>query len=115
MSGAVLEAPEQVAFDAHEFRVSRIRALRGPNYWRLAPVIACDVRLGALEDVKSSDIPGFCDRLLQYLPSLEDHPCTVGATGGFVQRMREGTHLPHISSTCPSSCRRSPAATSASD
>src|SRR4051812_7901420 len=35
-------------FDPNDLQVSRIRALRGPNYWRLAPVIACDVRLGSL-------------------------------------------------------------------
>src|SRR4029077_1940504 len=26
--------------DANELRVTRVRPLRGPNYWRLAPVIA---------------------------------------------------------------------------
>ena len=40
--------------DHDELVVSRIRALRGPNYWRLAPVIACDVRLGSLEEVSSA-------------------------------------------------------------
>ena len=77
-------------------RVSRIRALRGPNYWRLAPVIACDVRLGELEEVTSLDIPGFCDRLIEALPSLREHPCSRGTSGGFVDRLREGTHWPHI-------------------
>ena len=77
-------------------RVSRIRALRGPNYWRLAPVIACDVRLGELDEVTSLDIPGFCDRLIEALPSLREHPCSRGTSGGFVDRLREGTHWPHI-------------------
>ncbi|HEY2853792.1 MAG TPA: cyanophycin synthetase [Gemmatimonadaceae bacterium] len=77
-------------------RVSRIRALRGPNYWRLAPVIACDVRLGELEEITSVDVPGFCDRLIGALPSLRDHPCSRGTAGGFVERLREGTHWPHI-------------------
>jgi len=77
-------------------RVSRIRALRGPNYWRLAPVIACDVRLGELEDITSIDIPGFCDRLIEALPSLREHPCSRGTSGGFVDRLREGTHWPHL-------------------
>jgi cyanophycin synthetase len=77
-------------------RVSRIRALRGPNYWRLAPVIACDVRLGELEELTSIDVPGFCDRLVEALPSLREHPCSRGTTGGFVDRLREGTHWPHI-------------------
>jgi cyanophycin synthetase len=82
--------------DANELQVSRIRALRGPNYWRLAPVIACDVRLGALEDVKSSDVPGFNERLRRAMPSLSNHPCTRGMPGGFLARLEEGTHIPHI-------------------
>jgi len=81
---------------AAALRVSRIRALRGPNYWRLAPVIACDVRLGELEELSSVDISGFCDRLVEALPSLSEHPCSRGTTGGFVDRLREGTHWPHI-------------------
>ncbi len=82
--------------DPKQLEVSRIRALRGPNYWRLAPVIACDVRLGALESVSSIDAPGFNDRLLDALPTLETHPCSLGAPGGFVERLRNGTHIPHI-------------------
>ena len=45
------------AHDPKELRVTRLRALRGPNYWRLAPVIACDVALGALEDVPTRGSP----------------------------------------------------------
>jgi cyanophycin synthetase len=82
--------------DARELSVTRIRALRGPNYWRLAPVIACDVRLGSLEHVTSAELPGFCERLIGTLPSLEEHPCTRGGSGGFVERLNEGTHIPHI-------------------
>lgn len=81
---------------AHDLVVTRIRALRGPNYWRLAPVIACDVQLGSLEHVNSADVPGFVERLLETLPSLNEHPCTRGGPGGFVARLREGTHIPHI-------------------
>ncbi|HEX5520459.1 MAG TPA: hypothetical protein VFX29_02140, partial [Longimicrobiaceae bacterium] len=49
-------------FDAEELKIARLRALRGPNYWRLAPVIACDLTLGALEDVSSAQMPGFTER-----------------------------------------------------
>src|SRR3712207_1803900 len=84
------------ALDADQLRVSRIRALRGPNYWRLAPVIACDVELGALEDLTSADIPNFATRLVEALPTLHEHPCSRGELGGFVERLREGTGLPHI-------------------
>src|SRR5690348_17069970 len=72
-----------------EFRVVRLRALRGPNYWRLAPVIACDVRLGTLESVTSADIPGFTDRLITMVPTLYEHGCSRGEAGGFVERLRE--------------------------
>ena len=81
---------------AAALRVTRVRALRGPNYWRLAPVIACDVRLGELKELSSADIPGFAGRLVDALPSLREHPCSRGTTGGFVDRLREGTHWPHI-------------------
>jgi cyanophycin synthetase len=82
--------------DPGQVRVSRLRAVRGPNFWRLAPVIACDLTLGLLEEVTSADLPGFTDRLLAALPTLHEHPCSRGGSGGFVERLREGTHLPHI-------------------
>ena len=82
--------------DPSELEVSRIRALKGPNYWRLAPVIACDVRLGALESVTSAEIPGLTERLIEAMPSLHTHKCSRGTPGGFVERLKEGTHIPHI-------------------
>ncbi|HEX8696707.1 MAG TPA: cyanophycin synthetase [Longimicrobium sp.] len=95
------EAHEQSAaavagFDPDELRISRLRALRGPNFWRLAPVIACDVRLGALEDVPTTQIPGFNERLVEALPTLAGHRCSRGTPGGFLERLEEGTHLPHV-------------------
>ncbi|MGI8498163.1 MAG: cyanophycin synthetase [Gemmatimonadaceae bacterium] len=79
-----------------DLRIARLRALRGPNYWRLAPVIACDVTLGSLEHLTSADLPGFTPRLAELLPTLHQHSCSRGAPGGFVARLTEGTYLPHI-------------------
>jgi cyanophycin synthetase len=87
---------QAIALDPQELEVTRIRALRGPNYWRLAPVIACDVRLGALEQVTSNLIPRLNERLVDAIPSLQLHKCTRGKPGGFVARLQEGTHIPHI-------------------
>lgn len=81
--------------NADDLRITRLRALRGPNFWRLAPVIGCDMTLGSLEGVASNELPGFVERLLGYLPTLHEHPCSHGE-GGFVARLREGTHLPHV-------------------
>jgi cyanophycin synthetase len=86
----------RVKLDPGELEVTRIRALRGPNYWRLAPVIACDVRLGSLEKVTSDQIPRLNQRLIEAMPSLQLHKCTRGKPGGFVERLEEGTHIPHI-------------------
>src|SRR5687767_6883447 len=88
--------PSVPVIDPNELRVTRLRALRGPDQRRLAPVIAGDVRLGALESVTSAIVPGFTDRLLAALPTLREHPCSRGAPGGFVERLEEGTHIPHI-------------------
>ncbi|HEU0016413.1 MAG TPA: cyanophycin synthetase [Longimicrobium sp.] len=97
MSQALGEAPAPpVRHDPDELRVSRLRAVRGPNFWRLAPVIACDVTLGSLEDVPTTDIPGFNQRLVELLPTLREHPCSRGTEGGFLERLDEGTHLPHV-------------------
>ncbi|MDQ3243792.1 MAG: cyanophycin synthetase, partial [Gemmatimonadota bacterium] len=94
MASPLVETEKRL--DPAELEVTRIRALRGPNYWRLAPVIACDVRLGALEKITSSDIPGFTERLTTAIPTLASHKCTRGKRGGFIERLNEGTHLPHI-------------------
>ena len=91
-------APPSTHFpDAAGFQVSRIRALRGPNYWRLAPVVACDVRQGPFEGLRTSDIPDFTSRLLREVPSLAEHTCSSGGEEGrFVDRVTEGTSLPHV-------------------
>lgn len=88
--------PSGVRLDPDDLRVTRLRAVRGPNFWRLAPVIACDLTLGSLEDVPSTEIPGFNERLMTLLPTLREHPCSRGMEGGFVERLTEGTHIPHI-------------------
>jgi cyanophycin synthetase len=94
---ASLDIPPTIdGVDATDLHLTRVRPLRGPNYWRLAPVIACDVRLGSLEHRSTAQLPGFTDRLLAALPTLRDHPCSRGAAGGFVERLEEGTRLPHV-------------------
>src|SRR3954469_10991805 len=93
---SILAAPPLPEVSADDLRVTRVRPLRGPNYWRLAPVIACDVRLGSLETRSTAELPGFTDRLLAALPTLREHPCSRGTEGGFVERLREGTRLPHV-------------------
>jgi cyanophycin synthetase len=82
--------------DPTQLEIVRLRALRGPNYWRLAPVIGCDLRLGGLEPLTSADVPCFTEHLLAALPTLREHPCSRGRPGGFAERLAEGTGWPHV-------------------
>ncbi len=70
--------------------------LRGPNIWAYRPVIEAWVDIGELEDYPSNVIPGFYERLVEWLPSLVEHRCSVGERGGFLQRLRQGTWPAHI-------------------
>jgi cyanophycin synthetase len=72
------------------------RVLRGPNYWAREPVVRMLVDLGALEQYPSNLLPGFTDALVELLPSLEDHACSLGRRGGFISRLRDGTWAGHI-------------------
>jgi len=72
------------------------RLLRGPNIHSLRPCFLAIVDLEDLDEVPSSAIPGFTDRLLALLPSLIEHRCSLERRGGFVERLREGTYMAHI-------------------
>ncbi|WP_394756460.1 cyanophycin synthetase [Rhodoferax sp.] len=74
----------------------RVTHLRGPNIWTYRPVIEAWVDIGALEDFPSNTIPGFYERLTALLPGLALHRCGIGAPGGFLERLREGTWVAHI-------------------
>jgi cyanophycin synthetase len=49
-----------------------------------------------LEDCPSNTLPGFAKRLLEGLPGLVEHRCSVGERGGFLKRLDEGTWPGHI-------------------
>ena len=69
---------------------------RGPNIWSRKPVIHLEVDLGELEDRPSHHIPGFNHQLLELIPSLQTHGCSVGEPGEFIERLREGTWMGHV-------------------
>jgi len=77
-------------------QILETRILRGPNYWSRSPVVKLLVDLGVLEAFPSNTIPGFVDGLLTFLPSLEDHACSLNRRGGFVTRLRDGTWAGHV-------------------
>ena len=82
---------------APDLRIVEQRVYRGPNIWNYEQAIHLVVDLGVLEDYPSNTIPGFSDRLIEWLPGLFNHVCSRGKAGGFVERLHEGTWMGHIS------------------
>ena len=77
-------------------QVRNVVALKGPNIWANFPVLEALVDLGRYEDLPTDKLPGFTDRLMEWLPSLIEHRCSEGVRGGFLQRLRGGTWLGHV-------------------
>ncbi len=73
-----------------------VLVLRGPSMWTYRPVLEAWVDIGELENFPSNLIPGFPERLVDWIPSLIEHRCSPGVRGGFVQRLHEGTWPGHI-------------------
>lgn len=81
---------------AREICLAGLHSARGINLWSVRPVIRMDLAVGAYDDISSADVPGFREALLEALPGLREHHCSIGAPGGFVKRLRQGTYAPHI-------------------
>ncbi len=77
-------------------QVRNVVALKGPNIWANFPVLEAEVDIGRYEELPTSKLPGFTDRLMDWLPGLIEHRCSEGVRGGFLQRLRDGTWLGHV-------------------
>ena len=76
--------------------ILRVLVLSGPNIWANFPVLEATVDIGRFEDHPSNTLAGFNERLVAWLPTLAEHHCSVGAPGGFLERLRDGTYFGHI-------------------
>lgn len=76
--------------------VQESRVYRGPNPYGYRPVVRIKLALGRLEEYPTDRLEGFPDRLLELVPTLEEHGCSFGERGGFVRRLRQGTWLAHV-------------------
>jgi len=79
-----------------DLAIIETRVYRGPNTWSYHPAIHLVVDLGSLEDYPTNTLPGFTEGLMSLLPGLQNHSCSRGHRGGFVERMQEGTWLGHV-------------------
>ena len=79
-----------------DLRIVETQVFRGPNYWSYDPCIRLLVDLGSLEEWPSNTIPLFNERLLELLPGVGEHSCSLGRRGGFRERLADGTWVGHV-------------------
>ncbi|KTC90665.1 cyanophycin synthetase [Fluoribacter dumoffii] len=74
------------------------KILNGPNYWSnyRKELIVIKLDLEKYEELPTNRLAGFKERLVQELPSLKSHRCSLGVEGGFLERVEEGTWLGHV-------------------
>jgi cyanophycin synthetase len=77
-------------------QIQKVLKLRGPNVWANFPVLEVWVDLEEFKDTSSEMLPGFNDRLMNWLPTMIEHRCSIGERGGFFERLRRGTYMGHI-------------------
>ncbi len=77
-------------------RILETLVLKGPNYWSYRPCIWMRIDLGGFQERPTNVLPRFQERLVELLPSLQEHHCSEGHAGGFLERVREGTWLGHV-------------------
>jgi cyanophycin synthetase len=79
-------------------KIIETKALRGPNYWSnyRKKLIVMKLDLEELEKSPTDKIPGFLDRLEKMIPSMTSHRCSKNHTGGFFERVKEGTWMGHV-------------------
>src|SRR4029077_12514650 len=109
------DRPTPTGPPAPELTIVESRVYRGGNVWSYSPAIHLVVDLGVLEGYPTDTVDGFADRLrrargyptdtldgfadrlVELLPGLENHTCSRGVKGGFIERLHEGTWLGHVS------------------
>ncbi len=79
-------------------KILDIKVMRGPNYWsvRRHKLIQMRLDLEEMEQSPTNSIDGFPARLEKLFPTMFSHRCSVGAPGGFFQRVKEGTWMGHV-------------------
>lgn len=77
-------------------KILSLQTIHGPNVYHHKPILVMTIDLSPHTEKPSHRIPGFVESLLQLLPGLENHTCSLGTRGGFHTRLREGTYPSHI-------------------
>ncbi len=79
-----------------DLKILETQVFRGPNYWSYDNCVRLLVDLGSLEHWPSNTLPGFTEALVEQIPGLREHTCSLGRRGGFIERLKEGTWVGHV-------------------
>jgi cyanophycin synthetase len=80
-------------------KIVDLNILRGPNYWSTSSyhqLVVLHIDLEELNNVQTNQVVGFYEQLEDQLPSLQEHRCTDGSTGGFLRIVQKGTSMAHV-------------------
>lgn len=77
-------------------QVKDIQVYRGRNIYSHKLVIKMIVDLEDYYNTPTVKIQRFNEKLLTLIPGLKEHKCCAGVTGGFLERLDEGTYLGHV-------------------
>lgn len=76
--------------------IESIRSYTGRNIYSHRPVIRLEINIGDLYKKPTKDIENFNETLLELVPGLGRHYCSLGYEGGFAERLKEGTYMGHV-------------------
>lgn len=76
--------------------IREIRAIEGANVYSHRPIIRAIVDLQEWTERFTNELEDFRLRLVDHLPALEEHYCSRGKRGGFLERLEEGTLIGHV-------------------
>ena len=79
-------------------KIVELKTIEGKNKWHNTKdkLIHMVLDLGKWEEFTSNEIPNFYENIKKYIPSMNEHRCSVGRKGGFFKRVKKGTWLGHI-------------------
>jgi cyanophycin synthetase len=77
-------------------QILSLKTIQGPNVYHHKPVLVMKVDLGQWAETASNEIPGFNKKIVEIFPGLAEHTCSLGVRGGFLERLKRGTYLAHI-------------------
>ncbi|MDA8235799.1 MAG: cyanophycin synthetase [Clostridia bacterium] len=76
--------------------ILEMKAFEGRNIYCHRPVIRMKLDLADYSGITTKELGNFSQDLLAVLPQLQEHYCSRGYCGGFVERLQEGTLLGHV-------------------